>query len=141
MGLLATLDEFFQPRQKDRRVERSDRHLAAGSRRFRRCRLRSLLPFLNLTLLGNGEFLTPPVTLGRQLFVLTGKKHRLLNTEGSSVSFQLFGRFTSLEGNLRVPLQVEPAIGFDDDHLTSPVTTSASHEQRYKSSKTENDKL
>jgi hypothetical protein len=36
---------------------------------------------------------------------------------------------------------VEPAIGFDNDHFTSAVTTSASHEQRYKSSKTENDLL
>src|SRR5438132_10002149 len=139
MRLLPGLDEFFQPPDKDRLIERRDRHLATGSRRFRCRSLRRFLPFLNLTLLGDGEFLNPPVTLRRVCFVLAGEEHGLLDTEGSSVNFQLLKRLTSLEGDLRVPLQMEPAIGFDDDHLTPPLTTSGSHEPRYKSTKTEND--
>src|SRR6266478_8038613 len=141
MRLLASLDEFLQPREEDRLIERRDRYIAAGSHRFRRRSLNCLLPFINLTLLGDGEFLNPPVGPRRIRGVFPGEEHRLLNAEGSPVSLQLLKRLTSLEGNLRVPLQMEPAICFDDDHLTSPPTGPASHEPRYTSMKTENETL
>jgi hypothetical protein len=75
------------------------------------------------------------------LFSLPGEEHGLLNAEGSSVGFQFLKWLTILERDLRVSLQVEAAIRFDDDHLTSPLTTPVSQEPRYKSRKTENETL
>jgi hypothetical protein len=92
-------------------------------------------------LLGDGEFLNPPVTLRRELFTLAGKQNGLLNTEGSSVGFQFLKRLTSLEGYARVSLQVVSAIGFDDDHLPLLSTRPVFQEPRYKSRKTENEIL
>jgi len=118
MRPLPGLDEFFQPREEDCLVELRYRRAFAGSHGFRR--LNRFFPFLNLTLLGDGEFLNPPVTLRRELFTLAGKQNGLLNSEGSSVGFQFLKRLTSLEGYARVSLQVVSAIRFDDDHLPLP---------------------
>src|SRR5579863_8255000 len=131
MRLLPGLDQFFEPREEYGLIERGHSHVPTGSDRFRSPRLDRPLPFINLPLFFDGQFLDSPVRFARVLFVLACEQDRLLNLERLAVLSQSLQRLPGLDADERVGLEMKPAVRLDNDCHFPSAQSECSIRARY----------
>src|ERR1700733_2340297 len=131
MRLLPGLDEFFEPREEYGLMERGDGQFPAGSHEFYSPRRDRPLPFVNLSLLLDRQFLNPPVRFARVLFVLAGEEDRLLDFERLPVLSQPLQRLPGLDADERVRFQMKTTVRLDNDCHFPSAQSECSIRARY----------